>query len=60
MVLQAFAQYNLAVPNLAMALADTAERQLHTLTCVPQTPFLSDQYIGTTDSHSMLLLCMWC
>lgn len=31
-VLQAFSQYNLAVPGLAMALADTAERQLHTLT----------------------------
>ncbi|CAL8469656.1 g9197 [Coccomyxa elongata] len=31
-VLQAFTQYNLAVPGLAMALADTAERQLHTLT----------------------------
>ena len=31
-VLQAFSNYNLAVPNLAMALADTAERQLHTLT----------------------------
>jgi hypothetical protein len=32
MVLQAFTQYNLVVPDLAMALADTAERQLHTLT----------------------------
>ncbi len=31
-VLQAFAQYNLDVPELAAALADTAERQLHTLT----------------------------